>query len=110
MKNILRYNLKRCQLVHRYYKITRFYSFLKNTAYHTFFIIVIFLLLLLAVNYLIVDINLLINHIIEMYSPEIVISLFLIFDCFVFCRYFPVQIRRWSVYRFRIETYPVEQF
>ena len=78
MKNVLKCYLKRWSLVHRYYKITRFYSFLKNTAYQAFFIIVIFVLLLMAVNFLIIDLNLLIDHIIERYSPKIIILCFLI--------------------------------
>ena len=78
MRNILKYNLRRWSLVHRYYKITRFYSFLKNTAYQAFFMIVIFVLLLMAVNFFIIDINLLINNILETYSPKIVILCFLI--------------------------------
>ena len=78
MKDILKYNLRRWSLAHRYYKITRFYSFLKNTAYQAFFIIVIFVLLLMAVNFFIIDINLLINNIFETYSPKIVILCFLI--------------------------------
>ena len=78
MKDILKYYLRRWSLVHRYYKITRFYSFLKNTAYQAFFMIVIFVLLLMAVNFLIIDINLLINNIFETYSPKIVILFFLI--------------------------------
>ena len=78
MKDILKYNLRRLRLVHRYYKITRFYSFLKNTAYQAFFMIVIFVLLLMAVNFFIIDINLLINNILETYSPKIVILCFLI--------------------------------
>lgn len=78
MKNILKYNLRRWSLAHRYYKITRFYSFLKNTAYQAFFMIVIFVLLLMAVNFFIIDINLLINNILETYSPKIVILCFLI--------------------------------
>ena len=78
MKDILRYNLRRWSLVHRYYKITRFYSFLKNIAYQAFFMIVIFVLLLMAVNFFIIDINLLINNILETYSPEIVVLFFLI--------------------------------
>ena len=78
MKDILKYNLRRWSLVHRYYKITRFYSFLKNTAYQAFFMIVIFVLLLMAVNFFIIDINLLINNILETYSPKIVILFFLI--------------------------------
>ena len=78
MKDILKCNLRRWRLVHRYYKITRFYSFLKNTAYQAFFMIVIFVLLLMAVNFFIIDINLLINNILETYSPKIVILCFLI--------------------------------
>ena len=78
MKDILKYNLRRWRLVHRYYKITRFYSFLKSTAYQAFFMIVIFVLLLMAVNFFIIDINLLINNILETYSPKIVILCFLI--------------------------------
>tara|TARA_B100000745_G_scaffold71163_1_gene42656 strand:- start:81 stop:695 length:615 start_codon:yes stop_codon:yes gene_type:complete len=78
MKDILKYHLRRWSLAHRYYKITRFYSFLKNTAYQAFFMIVIFVLLLMAVNFFIIDINLLINNILETYSPKIVILFFLI--------------------------------
>ncbi|MEC9209841.1 MAG: short-chain dehydrogenase [Bacteroidota bacterium] len=78
MKDILKYNLRRWSLVHRYYKITRFYSFLKNTAYQAFFMIVIFVLLLMAVNFFILDINLLIKNILETYSPKIVVLCFLI--------------------------------
>ena len=78
MKDILKCNLRRWSLVHRYYKITRFYSFLKSTAYQAFFMVVIFVLLLMAVNFFIIDINLLINNILETYSPKIVILCFLI--------------------------------
>ena len=78
MKDILRYNLKRWSIAHRYYKITRFYSFLKNTAYQAFFMIVIFVLLLMAVNFFITDINLLLNNIFETYSPKIIVLSFFI--------------------------------
>ena len=78
MKDILKNNLRRWSLTHRYYKITRFYSFLKNTAYQAFFMIVIFVLLLMAVNYFITDINLLLNNIFETYSPKIIVLSFFI--------------------------------
>ena len=78
MKDILKNNLRRWSLAHRYYKITRFYSFLKNTAYQAFFMLVIFVLLLIAVNYFITDINLLLNNIFETYSPKIIVLSFLI--------------------------------
>ena len=78
MKDILKYNLRRCSIVHRYYKITRFYSFLKHTVCQAFFMILIFVLLLMAVNFFIIDINLLIDNIFETYSPKIIILFFLI--------------------------------
>ena len=78
MKDILNYALKRCSLVNRYYKITGFYSFLKKIAYQAFFIIVIFVLLLMAFNFFIIDVNLFIHNILERYSPKMVILCFLI--------------------------------
>ena len=78
MKDSLNYILKRWSLVNRYYKITRFYSFLKKTAYQAFFLIVIFVLLLMVVNFFIIDINLLINNVLERYPPKIVFFCFLI--------------------------------
>ena len=78
MRDILKYYLIRWSLVHRYYKITRFYSFLKTSAYQGLFMVVVFVLLLMAVNFFIIDINLLINNILETYSPKIIILCFLI--------------------------------
>ncbi len=78
MKNIIKDTLGRWRLIHRYYKITRFYSFLRITTYQAFFIIVIFVLLLLAVNFFIIDINLFIDNILATYSSKIVILCFLI--------------------------------
>ncbi len=77
MKNILNYAFKRWVLIHRYYRITRFYSFLKDSIYRSFFMIVIFVLLLMAVNFFVIDINLMINNIIERYSPAVIILVFL---------------------------------
>ncbi|MDC0249700.1 short-chain dehydrogenase [Flavobacteriales bacterium] len=70
--------LKRWSIIHRYYKITRFYSFLKTTAYQGLFMVVVFVLLLMAVNFFIIDINLMIHNIVEKYSPTIVILCFLL--------------------------------
>ena len=78
MKNILNSAFKRWSVIHRYYKITRFYSFLKYSVYRSFFLIVIFVLLLMTVNFFITDINLMINNIAERYSPIIVFLCFLI--------------------------------
>ena len=78
MKNFINSAFNRWSLIHRYYKITRFYSFLKHSIYRSLFVIVIFVLLLLAVNYFVIDINQLIDNITKRYSPIIVILFFLI--------------------------------
>ena len=78
MKDILNYQLRRWSLVHRYYKITRFYSFLRDSIYRSFFLIVIFVLLLMTVNYFIIDLNLIINTISERYSPIVIFLCFLL--------------------------------
>ena len=78
MKNIVNTAFNRWSLIHRYYKITGFYSFLRNSIYRSFLLIVIFVLLLLAVNYFVIDIDLVISSIAERYSPSIVFLCFLI--------------------------------
>ena len=81
--------LKRWPIIHRYYKITRFYSFLKTSAYQGLFMVVVFVLLLMAVNFFIIDINLMIHNIVEKYSPTIVILFPLISTIFIFHDFIP---------------------
>ena len=69
---------KRLVLLNRYYKITRFYSFLKDTAYKGGIVVVIFVLLLLGLEFFLLDINLLLNNLVETYSPQMIFSFFLI--------------------------------
>ena len=78
MKDILKSAFHRWSLIDRYYRITRFYSFLRGIIYRSFLMIVIFVLLLLAVNHFVIDINLVINNITERYPAEIVFLCFLI--------------------------------
>ena len=63
--------------IHRYYKITRFYLFLKKSTYKSFFMILIFVLLILGIDSFIIDINSLISNIVEKYPPSVVILSFL---------------------------------
>jgi len=73
------YNLtRRLALLNRYYKITKFYSFLKDTAFKGGTAIVIFVILLLGLELFVLDINLLLNNLVATYSPKIVFSFFLI--------------------------------
>ena len=69
---------KRLGLLNRYYKITRFYSFLKDTAFKGGSVVVIFILFLLGLEFFFLDINSLLNSLVETYSPQIVFSSFLI--------------------------------
>lgn len=71
-------SIKKITLLNRYYKITRFYSFLKNTAYKAGLGIVIFAAILLALEYFLVDFNSIFNNLAATYSPVIVFSFFLI--------------------------------
>ena len=65
-------------IINRYYKITRFYTFLKSTAYKGGIAIVFFVLLLLGINHFVLDINSLLNNLVETYSPEVIYSFFLL--------------------------------
>lgn len=64
--------------LHRYYRITKFYTFLKTTAYKGGIAILIFVGVLVGLEYFFIDINALLNSLVENYSPAIVFSFFLI--------------------------------
>lgn len=68
---------KRLVLLNRYYKITKFYSFLKDTAFKGGSVIVIFVLLLVGLELFVLDINSLLNNLVATYSAKIVFSFFL---------------------------------
>lgn len=69
---------KRLVLLNRYYKITNFYSFLKDTAYKGGTVIVIFVLLLLGLEFYVLDINALLDTLVETYSWHTIFPFFLI--------------------------------
>jgi len=80
VENILYNNniTRRLVLLNRYYRMTKFYSFLKNTAFKGGSVVVVFILLLLGVEFFILDISTLLNNMVEAYSPKIIFSIFLI--------------------------------
>ncbi len=71
-------SIKRLGLLNRYYKITKFYSFLKDTAIKGGIVIVIIVAILLALEYLLFDFNALLNNLVATYSAEIIFSFFLL--------------------------------
>ncbi len=79
MENTLINNTtKRLLLLNRYYKITQFYSFIKSTLYKGGSVMAIFVLILLGVDFFLLDINLLLNNFVENYSAQIVFPFFLL--------------------------------
>jgi membrane protein YqaA with SNARE-associated domain len=84
VKNTLFNNvIKRLATLNRYYKITRFYSFLKDTSFKGGIVLALFVLLILGIDTYIVDINSLLNNVVETYSPKIVMLFFLFSESFL---------------------------
>ena len=69
---------KRLTLINRYFKITRFYSFIKSTAFKGGIIAIIFIVTLLFIDSFVVDIGSLLNNLVEYYSPLVIFAVFLI--------------------------------
>jgi membrane protein YqaA with SNARE-associated domain len=73
-----RYSTKRLTLINRYYKITRFYPFLKDTAIKAGITILVFVLLIIGLEIFVLDINSMLNNLVATYSPKIIFTIFLI--------------------------------
>jgi len=68
---------KRLVLLNRYYKITKFYSFLKNTAFKGSVAIIVFIIFLVGLEVFVLDFNSLLNHLVSSYSATFIFSFFL---------------------------------
>lgn len=84
IRNLL-YSLspRRLSILNRYYRITQFYPFLKSTAYKAATIAVIFVLLLVSLEIFLLDFNLILNNLVDTYSPKIIYSVFLLSETFL---------------------------
>jgi hypothetical protein len=69
---------KRLGLLNRYFKITRFYSFLKHTAFKGGYLIALFIAIVFLLDTFVVDINLLLSNLVDSFSPLVIFSIFLI--------------------------------
>jgi membrane protein YqaA with SNARE-associated domain len=74
---------RRLSILNRYYKITQFYSFLKNTAYKGGTVTAIFVLLLIGLEIFLLDFNVLLNNLVTTYSPKIIYSVFFVSETFL---------------------------
>lgn len=69
--------------LNRYYKITKFYSFLKDIAYKGGIATAIFVVVLLSLDFFFFDINLLLDNLVATYSPPFIFAFFLISETFL---------------------------
>ena len=70
-------------LLNRYYQITKFYSFLKNTAFKSSAAIIVFILLLVGLELFVLDFNSLLNQLVASYSSTFIFSFFLASETFL---------------------------
>ena len=75
---IERNSTRRLELINRYYRITRFYPFLKDVAVKGSIAAIAFVLVVLGLELFVFDINTFLNNLVATYSPQIIFSFFLI--------------------------------
>jgi len=73
-----RNSAKRLELINRYYKITKFYPFLKDVALKGSIAAIAFILVVLGLELFVLDINMFLNNLVATYSPQFIFSFFLI--------------------------------
>jgi len=69
--------------LHRYYKITRFYPFLKNIVTKAALAILLFVGVLLVLEYFFLDINSMLDSLVDTYSAGAIFSVFLLSETFL---------------------------
>ena len=69
---------KRVLLFNRYYKMTKFYDFLKDTAIKGAVVVAFFVTLLLALEYFFLDFNAMLDSLVTNYSAKVIFSFFLL--------------------------------
>jgi membrane protein YqaA with SNARE-associated domain len=68
----------RLHVFNRYYKITKFYSFLRSTAIKGSIAIVAFVTILLVLEFFFVDFNAMLDNLVTNYAPKVIFSFFLL--------------------------------
>lgn len=76
MKRKIELSLKRLTIMNRYYKITKFYSFIKSTAYNGLMVGAVILAILFVLEYFFLDFDALLNHFVATYSAAVIIPFF----------------------------------
>ncbi|WP_159519221.1 YqaA family protein [Sunxiuqinia indica] len=75
--------VKRLVLLNRYYRISRFYEFIRNTSVKGGIIIAAFVLLIVGLDYFVLDFDALLNQLVETYSAGRVFLVFFLSETFL---------------------------
>jgi membrane protein YqaA with SNARE-associated domain len=70
-------------IINRYYRITRFYAFLKDTTIKAGITILIFGLILLGLEHFFLDFNALLNSLVDTFSAQAILAVFFISETFL---------------------------
>lgn len=75
--------VKRLVLLNRYYRITRFYDFIRDTSIKGGIVMAVAVAVLVALEYFVLDFDVLLNTLVETYSPTVVFSTFFVSETFM---------------------------
>jgi membrane protein YqaA with SNARE-associated domain len=75
--------IKRYGVIHRYYAITKFYSFLKDTSIKGGIALIVLVPLLIALDYFLLDFNALLDILVVSYSPRVIFLFFFLSETFL---------------------------
>ena len=75
----MQYNarIQRLMLLNRYYRITQFYSFLREVAIKGIIILLLLVSAVLVLDHFFIDLNALLNKLVESFSSNVIFSVFL---------------------------------
>lgn len=71
-------SIKKILLLNRYYAVTKFYTFLKETAFKGVIVALIFIAVLVGLEIFLFDFNAILNNLVATYSAQVIFSFFLL--------------------------------
>jgi len=83
MEVIYRFYLKRFLLMNRYYRISKFYPFLRDMVYRAGITMFLFAILIIALELFVLDINVVLNSLVSSFAPLVVFMFFLVSETFL---------------------------
>ncbi|MBU1483335.1 MAG: VTT domain-containing protein [Bacteroidetes bacterium] len=70
--------MKKVSILNRYYKITKFYDFLKKTAINGGLAIIVFVVIFIFLDYFLLDTKAVLQSLVDNYSPKFILLIFFI--------------------------------